>query len=188
MSSVYFEAKPEMPASRLITEVALCLQDKHEAYVYCKPEEGDAVEALLKRPFVAHPDLSNVIKQQPLLRVKGELEEVHEKLWAQPQLLRRLLNKGSWSADRLPDSLAWHRQGRRDPEGVPSYIDPEIARADQDNLNRCLNGLIGLLKRDLWRWYARHVELTRLTTGGRELFYFELRESVTEYRIREMPF
>ena len=127
MSGLYFEAHPSMSASRLTSEVALALQNKREAYVYCHPSDGDAVERLLKRPFVAQPDLSELISQQA--KPQGETERIHTLIKPDPELLLYLLNTGVWDTRGLPKEKqpnGTFGARRRAPYEPPCHVTPEV--------------------------------------------------------------
>ena len=48
--------------------------------------------------------------------------------------------------------------------------------------------MLGLLKRELWEWYAERVKVSRAHAQGRALFYCEVRAFESLTHSSEIPF
>jgi len=167
MSALYMEVNPRVDPSRLISELAVALQDKREVYVCCDRGEADEVERLLRAPFERRLTLGPLF--DPEEDGGEERVLVHELLQGDRALLSRLLANGV----------------TRPSEREPSPEEPKDAVTE---LTQTLNALLVFLKRELWEWYAQEVKVSRAHSKERATFYCEQRELESLKRRREIPF
>lgn len=167
MSALYIDVNAQFDPSRLISELAVALQDKREVYVCCDRGEADEVERLLRAPFERELTLGPMFDPEP----EGSEERVlvHELLLGDRALLSRLLSNG----------VARPSVDQSSPE------QPKDAVME---LTQTLNALLVFLKRELWEWYAREVKVSRAHTRARATFYCEQREPESWRRSRDIPF
>ena len=167
MSALYIEVSPRVDPSRLISELAVALQDKRALYVCCDRGEADEVERILRAPFERELTLGPMFDPEP----EGSEERVlvHELLHGDRALLSRLLSNGVT---------------------CPSVHEPspEQPKDAVTELMQTLNALLVFLKRELWEWYAQEVKVSRAHTRARGTFYCEQREPESWRRSRDIPF